>query len=61
DFRRLNSGLGSDVVLLVGGRALNDSLREKIQYTAHCDSLRQMTALAKFFRVRNVDVEFTDN
>jgi MerR family transcriptional regulator, light-induced transcriptional regulator len=35
-----------DVTLVVGGRVLNDELRPKLRYTAHCDTLQQLSTLA---------------
>jgi excisionase family DNA binding protein len=43
---RLAGQLGEDVALIIGGRALTDQIRPQLLYTAHCDSLRSMTALA---------------
>lgn len=40
------SQLPSDLVVAVGGRALTDQLRPRIGYTAHCDNLEQLFALA---------------
>lgn len=33
--------------LVVGGRALNESLRTRLTYAAYCDTMRQLEALAK--------------
>jgi excisionase family DNA binding protein len=35
-----------DVTLVVGGRALHDELRPKLRYTAHCDTLQQLSTLS---------------
>ena len=43
---KLADALGDDVSLIVGGRALDDRLRPKLRYTAHCDSLRHLIELA---------------
>lgn len=43
---RLADALGDHVSLIVGGRALDDSLRPKLRYTAHCDGLRHLVELA---------------
>lgn len=47
---RLSELLGENVPLLVGGRALNDELRPKLRYTAHCDSVSHMVELASMMR-----------
>lgn len=39
--------LPADLVVAVGGRALTDELRPRIGYTAHCDNLEQLAALAQ--------------
>ena len=49
-FNQLAEGLPEDCALLVGGRALNDAVRPRLKYTAHCDSLRQLVGLADVLR-----------
>ena len=39
--------LPKGIILVVGGRALTDNLRPKMVYSAHCDGMQQLTALAK--------------
>ncbi len=46
-FNGLADQLPPATTLLIGGRAANDSLRPRLRYTAHCDSLRQLIALGK--------------
>ena len=41
------SRLPKGIILLLGGRALTDSLRPKMVYSAHCDGMRQLGALAR--------------
>jgi excisionase family DNA binding protein len=43
---KLADALGDEVPLIVGGRALDDGLRPKLRYTAHCDGLRHLVELA---------------
>ncbi|WP_233903412.1 B12-binding domain-containing protein [Stieleria maiorica] len=43
---KLADSLGENVSLIVGGRALDDQLRPRLRYTAHCDSLRHLVELA---------------
>lgn len=43
--------LGNETPLLVGGRALDDELRPRLRYTAHCDSLRHLVELATMMRL----------
>jgi excisionase family DNA binding protein len=46
DQNLLADSLGDEVSMIVGGRALDDQLRPKLRYTAHCDSLRHLNELA---------------
>ncbi|PHQ36767.1 helix-turn-helix domain-containing protein [Rhodopirellula bahusiensis] len=48
---QLAESLGEDVPLLIGGRALNDKLRPRLRYTAHCDSIRNLVELAALMRL----------
>ncbi|MEM9589662.1 MAG: helix-turn-helix domain-containing protein [Planctomycetota bacterium] len=50
---RLADELGEDVPLLIGGRALSDTVRPKLRYTAHCDSLRHLVELAAMMRLNH--------
>ena len=43
--------LPKGIVLVVGGRALTETLRPKMVYSAHCDGMRQLANLAKTFMV----------
>lgn len=45
-FNQLADALSDDVALLIGGRALGDTLRPRLKYTAHCDNVQQMLGLA---------------
>ncbi|WP_246419024.1 cobalamin B12-binding domain-containing protein [Aporhodopirellula rubra] len=49
---RMAASLAEDVVLLVGGRALTDSIRPRLRFTAHCDSLRQLADLAEILLIK---------
>lgn len=49
DFNELVASLPKDTAVIVGGRAANDSLRPRLRYTAHCDSLANLTFLASAF------------
>ncbi|MCA9135520.1 MAG: helix-turn-helix domain-containing protein [Planctomycetales bacterium] len=42
--------LSEDVLMIVGGRALDDKLRPRLRYTAHCDSLRHLIELAEILK-----------
>ena len=47
--REFAESLDDDIVLLLGGRALNDEIRPHLLYTSYCDSLEQLRELAKIF------------
>jgi MerR family transcriptional regulator, light-induced transcriptional regulator len=54
-FQEFSKSIPHDVALVVGGRALNDSIRPKLKFTAHCDNLRQLSDFAVAIRgVRRV-------
>lgn len=42
--------LGENVPLLVGGRALDDTIRPQLRYTAHCDSVKHLIDLAALMK-----------
>jgi methanogenic corrinoid protein MtbC1 len=52
EFNELADSLGKDTALIIGGRAANDSLRPRLRYTAHCDSLVHLSELAAKFLKR---------
>jgi excisionase family DNA binding protein len=60
-FNQLADHLPEDCTLLVGGRALTDSLRPQLRYTAYCDNLRQLIGLAEMMRRRTVDLSVSAN
>ncbi len=45
-YREFQASLPSGVCLVLGGRALTDTLRPQLQYTAFCDNMRQLSSLA---------------
>lgn len=47
---KLADALGDDVSMIVGGRGLDDRLRPRLRYTAHCDSLRHLIELASVLK-----------
>ncbi len=42
--------LGENVPLLVGGRGLDDVIRPRLRYTAHCDNLKHLVDLAAMMK-----------
>ena len=49
-FDAFNRDLPKVTMLVVGGQALTDRLRPKMQFSAYCDSLKQLSALARNVR-----------
>lgn len=47
EYNQFYSQLPTSLAVAVGGRALTDNLRPRIGFTAHCDNLEQLAALAK--------------
>ena len=47
DYNEFFSQLPAELVVAVAGSALTDQLRPHIGYTAHCDNLEQLSALAQ--------------
>jgi methanogenic corrinoid protein MtbC1 len=48
------TAVDSGVALVVGGRALAQTIRQRIQYAAYCDNLRHLTSFAETFHPRAV-------
>lgn len=51
DENRLALDLGQEVALLVGGRALDETLRGRLRYTACCDSLQDLADFSFMLRM----------
>jgi len=52
DQTRLANSVADDISLIVGGRALYDTIRPKLRYTAHCDSIGHLAQLAGMIKNR---------
>lgn len=50
EYQAFRQQLPAGTLIVVGGRALNDELRPQLEYTAHCDNLRQLACLATAVR-----------
>ena len=46
-FQRFSEELPQGTMLVVGGRCLSYSIRKKMQFSAYCDSMRQLSNLAR--------------
>jgi methanogenic corrinoid protein MtbC1 len=53
-FDAFSRDLPKVTMLVVGGQALTDRLRPKMQFSAYCDSLKQLSALARNVRSSSV-------
>lgn len=51
EYARFAKSLPKGIMLLVGGRALNDEIRQKMVFSSHCDTMLQLSNLAKTLRV----------
>lgn len=49
DFNAMVDALPKKTAVLIGGQAATDSLRPRLRYTAHCDSIRHLIELARRF------------
>lgn len=49
DFNAMVDALPKQTAVLIGGRAATDSLRPRLRYTGHCDSIRHLIELARRF------------
>jgi hypothetical protein len=47
EFNETADALPKQTALLIGGRAATDTLRPRLRYTGHCDSLRNLVDLAQ--------------
>lgn len=47
DYDNLQKACGSKTALVVGGRALTPALRERMQYTTHCENLQRLASFAQ--------------
>jgi len=47
EFNQFSRGLPKGLMLLVGGCALTDAIRPSMSFSAHCDSLEQVSTLAR--------------
>jgi len=46
-FDEFSRSLPQGTMLVVGGRSLGESLRKRMQFSAYCDSMRQLSTLAR--------------
>ena len=56
ELNEFSDSLPQDVSFVVGGRALSDDLRPKLRYTAHCDTMVQLSTLARALRTNTKQV-----
>lgn len=58
--RRWLTDLPDELMVVVGGRALNDRLRPQLNYTAHCDNMVQLGSFARALHGRP-DIRTSNN
>lgn len=46
EYAQFHAALPDDVALIVGGRGLHESIRQRMRYCAHCDNLEQLKEFA---------------
>lgn len=51
EYAQFAKSLPKGILLLVGGQALNDEIRQKMVFSSHCDTMLQLSNLAKTLRV----------
>ncbi len=61
EYAKFAKGLPTDVTLVVGGRALDDSIRPQLPFTAHCDNLKQLANLANRLRGGRSEMRASEN
>jgi hypothetical protein len=47
NYRRFYESVGSQIALVVGGRALSQRIRRQIQFAAYCDNLQHLESLCE--------------
>jgi methanogenic corrinoid protein MtbC1 len=57
EYARFAKSLPKGIMLLVGGRALNDEIRQKMVFSSHCDTMLQLSNLAKTLRVGSLPTD----
>jgi hypothetical protein len=51
DCDRFSKQLPRGVLLVLGGNALHEGLRKRLSFSAYCDSMQQLSNLARTIRV----------
>lgn len=57
EYRAFYRQIQAEVAVVVGGRALSESLRRQMEYTAYCDNLQHLEPFAKTLRRALASVE----
>jgi excisionase family DNA binding protein len=60
-YQTFRQSLPSELLVIVGGRALHDSLRPRLQYTGHCDNMLQLADFAVALRGKRPSLEISNN
>jgi methanogenic corrinoid protein MtbC1 len=61
DFRKLSKNLPGETVVVIGGRALTDQLRPRLDYTGHCDNMQQLASFASALHGKRHSLQSSEN
>lgn len=61
EYQQLAASIPAETMILIGGRALTDSVRPKLEYTGHCDNMRQLTSFAAALHGKRPHIGTSDN
>lgn len=61
EFATFSRQLPAHTLVILGGRALNDGLRPKLKYTAHCDNMQQLAAFASALHGSQQKIDASNN
>lgn len=61
EYKKLTSGLPDETLIVIGGRALTDELRPKLNYTGHCDNMQQLASFCKAMHGKRHSIRSSEN
>ena len=61
DYENMRKQLPDDLIIVLGGRALNDRLRPKLKFTGHCDSMQHLAEFAQALHGRRFPIDTSEN
>lgn len=60
-FQTFAAQLPQDIVLTLGGRALNDSIRPQLKFTGYCDTMRQLSSFSTAMHGKRHSLNASEN